>query len=196
MKPIRKCSDIYRKAWEPLENVAKCVGRLENVAKCNGKHRIPFYNTAKRIGKHGNPSENTVQCQPPLAEAPRLGRSRRRTKTRFIGPNLCCGQASCKNTGTGELCVLVAKEPIGAICTVADDEWVEIDVAIDSGSADTVMAEATLNGIVDITEGPALRRGVTYEVANGVDVSNLWERKFVGVAEEAAKDASRPKYVP
>ena len=69
-------------------------------------------------------------------------------------------------------------------------------MAIDSGSADTVMAEATLNGIVDITEGPALRRGVTYEVANGVDVSNLWERKFVGVAEEAAKDASRPKHVP
>ena len=69
-------------------------------------------------------------------------------------------------------------------------------MAIDSGATETVMAEATLNGIVDVTGGPALRRGVTYEVANGVDVSNLWERKFVGVAEEAAKDASRPKYVP
>ena len=58
------------------------------------------------------------------------------------------------------------KEPTGAICTVAEDDWVEIEVAIDSGATETAMAEETLNGIVDITEGPALRRGVTYAELN------------------------------
>ena len=60
-------------------------------------------------------------------------------------------------------------------------------MAIDSGATETVMAEATLNGIVDITEGPALRRGVTYEVANGVEIPNLGERKFVGFTEEGGQ---------
>ena len=82
---------------------------------------------------------------------------------------------------------LVTKEPTGAICTVADDEWVEIEVAIDSSASETFMAEATLSGIVDITEGPALRRGVAYEVANGVEIPNLGERKFLGFTEEGGQ---------
>ena len=106
---------------------------------------------------------------------------------RFLKANSCCSDDDCKSTGRNELRVLVAKEPTGTICTVADDEWVEIDVAIDSGATETVMAEATLNGIVDITEGPALRRGVTYEVTNGVEIPNLGERKFVGITEEGGK---------
>ena len=83
--------------------------------------------------------------------------------------------------------VLVAKEPTGAICTVAEDEWVEIEVAIDSGATETVMAAEPLNGIVDITEGPALRRGVAYEVANGVEIPNLGERKLLGFTEEGGQ---------
>ena len=116
-------------------------------------------------------------------------RQRPRSK-KFLKANPCCSEEGCKSTGkneNGELRVLVAKEPTGAICTVADDEWVEIEVAIDSGATETVMAEATLNGIVDITEGPALRRGVTYEVANGVEIPNLGERKFVGFTEEGGQ---------
>ena len=42
-----------------------------------------------------------------------------------------------------ELRVLVAKEPTGVICTVAEDEGGEIEVAIDSGATETVMAEET-----------------------------------------------------
>ena len=63
----------------------------------------------------------------------------------------------------------------------------EIEVAVDSGATETVMAEDTLNGIVDITEGPACRRGVTYEVANGVEIPNLGERKFLGFTEEGGQ---------
>ena len=49
------------------------------------------------------------------------------------------------------------------------------------------MAEKTLSGIIDITEGPALRRGVTYEVANGVAIPNLGEGKFLGFTAEGGQ---------
>ena len=98
--------------------------------------------------------------------------------------NPCCNQGNCDTAKREEeVNVLVAKEPSGAICTVTEDEWVEIEVAIDSGATETVMAEETINGIVDITEGPACRRGVTYEVANRVEIPNLGERKFLEFTE-------------
>ena len=74
---------------------------------------------------------------------------------------------------------LTVIEPTGSINAVVDDEWVTIDVAIDSGASETVLDEKTLSGIIDITEGPALRRGISYEVANGVEIPNLGERKFL-----------------
>ena len=130
-------------------------------------------------------------CEVPPISVPRLrkGGENKIEKKKFLRSNLCCSRGSCRSTEMekNELRVLVAKEPTGAICTVAEDEWVEIEVAIDSGATETVMAEETLNGIVDITEGPALRRGVTYEVANGVEIPNLGKRKFVGFTEEGGK---------
>ena len=63
----------------------------------------------------------------------------------------------------------------------------KIEVAVDSGATETMMAAETLNGVIDITEGPACRRGVTYEVANGVEITNLGERKFLGYTEEGGQ---------
>jgi hypothetical protein len=77
-------------------------------------------------------------------------------------------------------------EPQG-LNPIGDSEWVEIDVAVDSGATETVMSAETLGGVVDITEGPAFVRGVQYEVANGVQIPNLGERKFVGVTEEGVE---------
>ena len=36
----------------------------------------------------------------------------------------------------------------------------------------------------DLVEGPASRRGVEYEVANGIRIANLGEKKFTGVSRE------------
>ena len=49
-------------------------------------------------------------------------------------------------------------------------------MAIDSGATETVMAEETLNGVIEITEGAAFKRGVKYEVANAKreSVQRLW----------------------
>ena len=46
------------------------------------------------------------------------------------------------------------------------------------------MGEDTLAGVVEITEGAACKRGVKYEVANGVQIPNVGERKLAGVTEE------------
>ena len=81
---------------------------------------------------------------------------------------------------------LTAKEPSG-VNAVSSDEWVEIEVAIDSGATETVMSEKTLNGVIDITEGPAMKRGVAYEVVDGTEIPNLGERKFLGFTEEGGQ---------
>ena len=65
----------------------------------------------------------------------------------------------------------------------------QIDVQVDSGATETVMAESTLQGVIDITEGPAFKRGVTYEVANGAEIPNLGERKFLGCMEDGTARA-------
>ena len=53
-----------------------------------------------------------------------------------------------------KLSALLTREP-STINTVAEDEWVELEVAVDSGATETVMAEETLSGVIDITEGAA-----------------------------------------
>ena len=64
---------------------------------------------------------------------------------------------------------------------MAEDEWVEIEIAVDSGATETVMSEETLNGIIDITESAACKRGIVYEVADGTQIPNLGEGKFLGI---------------
>ena len=76
-------------------------------------------------------------------------------------------------------------EPHG-INSVADEEWVEVDVKIDSGATETVIRESMLEGVIDVSEGAAFKRGVQYEVANGSQIPNLGERRFVGFTEHGA----------
>ena len=87
------------------------------------------------------------------------------------------------NTSKHDINVLrtVHKEGVKAI---AEDEWVEIDVKIDSGATETVMPEDTLRGVIDLEEGPAFRSGTEYEVANGKTIPNLGQQRFVGYTED------------
>ena len=58
-----------------------------------------------------------------------------------------------------------------------DDEWQEIELAVDSGATETVVGDGMLSH-VQTTEGAAYRRGVQYEVASGDLIPNLGEKKF------------------
>ena len=54
---------------------------------------------------------------------------------------------------------------------------------MDSGASETVISEDMLPNI-PIKQGGASRRGLQYEVANGVRIPNLGEKKFQGYSEE------------
>ena len=56
---------------------------------------------------------------------------------------------------------------------------------MDSGATETVIDEGSIQH-VEATEGAAYKRGVKYEVANGVRIPNMGEKKFQGVTEEGA----------
>ena len=88
-------------------------------------------------------------------------------------------------TPAGKLATLRTIEP-GGLNAVAEDEWVEVDVAIDSGATETVMSEETLSGVIDIKESAACKRGIVYEVADGAQIPNLGERQFLGVMEDGS----------
>ena len=73
-------------------------------------------------------------------------------------------------------------EPEG-VNVVQDKEWEEIELAVDSGASETVIGEDMLTA-VETKEGPASRRGVQCEVASGVRIPNIGEKKFEGFTEE------------
>ena len=51
-----------------------------------------------------------------------------------------------------KLTPLMTVEPHG-VNAVADEEWVEVDVKIDSGATETVIPESMLEGVIDVSEG-------------------------------------------
>ena len=69
------------------------------------------------------------------------------------------------------------------INALEDPEWEEVEFAVDSGATETVIGENTLKS-VKLLEGVAFKRGVKYEVANGIRIPNLGEKKFLGITED------------
>ena len=73
-------------------------------------------------------------------------------------------------------------EPEG-LNALEDAEWEEVEFAVDSGATETVIGEDVLKSVTKI-EGAAYKRGVKYEVANGVRIPNLGEKRFIGYSED------------
>eukprot|EP00973_Karenia_brevis_P065196 9052796-Karenia_brevis.AAC.1 len=63
----------------------------------------------------------------------------------------------------------------GGVNGVRSEEWQEFEIAVGSGATETVIPESALPG-VEFKEGEAAKKGVTYEVANGVIIPNLEEK--------------------
>ena len=55
--------------------------------------------------------------------------------------------------------------------------WRELELTVDNGASETVMAEDDLPNI-KTKEGAAYKRGVEYEVANGTRIANEGEKTF------------------
>ena len=82
----------------------------------------------------------------------------------------------------GQLNALTTIFPEG-INSITEDGWEEIEMTVDSGASKTVIGVDMINS-VELRDGPAKRRGVAYEVANGVRIPNLGEKRFVGTSDE------------
>ena len=74
-------------------------------------------------------------------------------------------------------------EPEGIHAMGQSREWEEVEMAVDSGASETVMGPEMLEG-VETKESLASRRGVEYEVANGIRIPNLGEKQFKGITDE------------
>jgi hypothetical protein len=127
----------------------------------------------------GENSAETPLREPPLAAVPRKGRSRRIGQTKFCTPDACCKDEKCEKLNT-----LTAVPLTGSVCSISDEEFVQINMMVDSGATETVMTETDLEGVIDITEGVQCKRGQHYQCANGSKIPNLGERKFLGWTEE------------
>ena len=73
-------------------------------------------------------------------------------------------------------------EPEGANAVTQQPQWQTIELAVDSGASETVVGEDMLP-CVKTQEGPASKRGVMYEVANGIRIPNLGEKTFQGYTD-------------
>ena len=91
-----------------------------------------------------------------------------------------------KEEEAGGLKILQTIEPENVNNVSMTGEWEEIDMAVDSGATETVVGEDMVCSVA-IEEGEASRRGVKYEVATGVQIPNLGEKKFEAVSEEGVK---------
>ena len=82
---------------------------------------------------------------------------------------------------------------MAALATVEPDtlnaintEWEEIEFIVDSGASETVLHEEMLKSVVT-KPSPASRRGVEYEVANGVRIPNMGQKEFRAETEDGTQ---------
>ena len=85
----------------------------------------------------------------------------------------------------GKLSALLTISP-DVLNSIGDDGWEEVELAVDSGASETVVSEDMISS-AEIKQGLASKRGVQYEVANGVRIPNLGEKRFVATSEEGIK---------
>ena len=79
---------------------------------------------------------------------------------------------------------LIQTRDPGELNTFSQDGiWEEIKYSVDSGATESVTPEDMPKSI-PTTQGAACKRGVEYEVANGVSIPNEGEKRFTAVTEE------------
>ena len=79
---------------------------------------------------------------------------------------------------------LIQTRDPGELNTFSQDGiWEEIKYSVDSGATESVTPEDMVKSI-PATQGAACKRGVEYEVANGVSIPNEGEKRFTAVTEE------------
>ena len=71
----------------------------------------------------------------------------------------------------------------GELGSIGVDGWEEVDFVVDSGASETVIGPHMVSS-AEAKESHGSRCGVKYEVANGVRIDNLGQKKFVATSGE------------
>jgi hypothetical protein len=174
------------------------VARAASTAKIGGPVGSPH-----RMPSLGNPCGLGPSLATPRSHRPRPERSPHRMPSTGnpcglgpslvgakLGETLTQNKLSERSKEKQELQSLQAVYPQGVNSVAENGEWEEIELAVDSGATETVVGEEMLHSI-KTTEGESFKRGVEYEVANGVTIPNLGEKCFVAVAEEGQRRKMR-----
>ena len=90
-----------------------------------------------------------------------------------------CDEHECV---AGGMHLLQTVAPNGLNAVTSEEEWQEIELAVDSGATESVVHEDMATNIATVP-GEASRRGVSYKVANGEQLPNLGEKIFEAVSE-------------
>ena len=88
-----------------------------------------------------------------------------------------------------KLSTVLAIEPEGVHAVNSSGGWEEVKLALDSGATETVISPHVLQGH-ELHEGAPFKRGVEYEVANGVQIPNLVRKAIRGIDERGSPKGS------
>ena len=118
----------------------------------------------------------------------------RRSKKETKKEKLCCIDSraeSCvdpccdvcvESAWSGAVRSLGIRMPDGLRSVEESQEWEILEMAVDSGASESVVADDMIANAASI-EGEAMRKGVRYEVADGTLIPNLGEQQFAAVSD-------------
>lgn len=171
-KPTREAK-LLKNAFEKVCAQAYCTA-------------MPGRCEARQVADVGIRSIVHVTADPTKAQGKKV--SRRWPKVDVVRSSPGTGTATNNNSRKGgEMLALQTIVPMGVNTVDVKGDWEELKMAVDSGATETVMSEDMLT-CTETKIGTAAKRGVEYEVANGVTTPNLGEKTF---AFEMAEGAER-----
>ena len=153
---------------------------IDNVRKINRREQLmpsTVESAALTVARALCHQRSHVPCEsrevPPPTDEPGIGETHITGDARSASAP---GHGLLKPVGGGMNTFIYFKKPnpISAVQPSADD-WIEIEVTVDSGACETVMPASMAQGIQIVQS--VLSHGAEYEVANGQTIPNLGERR-------------------
>ena len=193
-KEIKSMDDTKRKKknrkGKPEKTEMNLMGKPENIEKekfigldvVTSKSSEVSAVDAEAVKMDCNQDEQEEIPEVPVAHETARRRSTRtaRGKRRFAPFTV---EDECKEGCCKDLRILETIQPADGLGAVTEGGWEEVELAVDSGASETVIGEHMVQS-AELRDGIASKRGVEYEVANGVRIPNLGEKRFVGTTDE------------
>ena len=156
---------------QPRQTSSKCRSGLDGSVACATFRPQPKGSRSCKFDGSAEPS----------AFRPQLTADKKRKQSEVEGKTKLEWQE--KKPQHENIKTLVEIVPEGVNALEETQEWEEIEMAVDSGATETVIAEDMVKS-VETQPGEAMKKGVRYEVASGDLIPNLGEKCFTAVGEE------------